>query len=50
MSSSLNENNDDVLIIGRGNETLIFENLKPNDAVRIENALENEFKSLLGFK
>lgn len=44
VSSSLNENNDDVLIIGQGNETLIFENLKPNDAVRIENAVEDEFK------
>lgn len=46
VSSKLNENNDDVLVIGHGDETLIFENLKPNDALRIDDAVEREFKKL----
>ncbi|WP_458454095.1 GNAT family N-acetyltransferase [Methanobrevibacter sp.] len=45
ISSKLNGSNDDVLIIGHGDETLVFENLKPNDAVKIENAVENEIKN-----
>jgi len=45
VSSRINENNDDVLIIGHGEETLIFENLKPNDAVRIDHAVEEEFRN-----
>ena len=42
LSDELNENNDDVLVIGYGDEILVFENLKPNDTILIENSINED--------
>ena len=41
LSDELNENNDDILVIFNDDEVLVFENLKPNDAIRIEEDIKD---------
>ena len=45
LSDELNENNDDVLVVHHGDEILVFENLKPNDTILIENSIKEDIKA-----
>ena len=43
LSDELNENNDDILVLGHGDDILVFENLKPNDGILIDQNVTEAF-------